>query len=394
MSSVSAASDLTAGSAALVAPKAMPIIYLGMDVHKDSITIAVLPQAAKTPIRLDRLPNDLVKLKRWLAHAARDGELRACYEASGAGYVLHRALREWGYACDVIAPSLIPKRPGVQRKHDKRDAADLARLFRAGELTSVHIPTEAEERIRDVVRCRETFQREILKSRHYILKFLARRGFVYREGTHWCSPHLRWLQHLTSDDSPLAPEDRLVYREYHALLTYKLQRRDELDETIEQLALTPALAPVVQRLQCFRGIALQSAMVLATEIVDWRRFEHPRQLASYLGLVPREHSSGEREWRGSITKAGNSHCRHVLIQAAWSYLHHPQVSAELKRRQQGQPPAVIAHAWKAQQRLHRRFETLRLRKQSTVAVVAIARELIGFLWATARDVSPDVPLAA
>lgn len=177
-----------------------------------------------------------------------------------------------------------------------------------------------------------------------------------------------------------------MYREYHALLAYKLQRRDELDRTIEHLALTPALAPVVQRLQCFRGIALQSAMVLATEIVDWRRFEHPRQLASYLGLVPREHSSGDRERRGSITKAGNSHCRHVLIQAAWSYQHRPQVSVDLKRRQQGQPPAVLTHAWKAQQRLHRRFEQLRYRKQSQVAVVAIARELIGFLWAAARDV--------
>jgi transposase len=362
------------------------IIYLGMDVHKDSVTIAVLPASAKTPTRLERLPNDLGKLKRFLDRLARDGELRPCYEASGAGYVLHRALREWGYACDVIAPSLIPKRPGVQRKHDKRDAADLARLYRAGELTPVRIPTETEERIRDVVRCRETFQREIVKSRHYLLKFLARRGFVYREGTHWCTPHLRWLQHLTTEASPLAPDDRVVFREYHALLTYKLQRREELDRTIEQLALTPSLAPVVQRLQCFRGLALHSAMVLATEIVDWRRFEHPRQLASYLGLVAREHSSGDRERRGSITKAGNSHCRHVLVQAAWSYQHRPQVSVDLKRRQQGQPPAVLTHAWKAQQRLHQRYQHLRYRKQPQVAVVAVARELVGFLWAVLRDV--------
>ena len=231
------------------------IIYVGMDVHKDSITIAVLPTTAKPPTRLDRLPNDLSKVKRFLDRLAREGELRCCYEASGAGYVLHRALREWGYACDVIAPSLIPKRPGVQRKHDKRDAADLARSYRAGELTPVRIPSEAEERVRDVVRCRETFQREILKSRHYILKFLARRGFVYREGTNWCTPHLRWLEHRTSEASPLAPADRLVFREYHALLAYKLQRRDELDRQIEQLALTPALAAAVARLQCFRGIA-------------------------------------------------------------------------------------------------------------------------------------------
>ena len=367
---------------------ARSIIYLGMDVHKDSITIAVLPEAAKLPTRLDRLANDLPKLKRWLERVARDGEIHACYEASGAGYVLHRALRDWGYACEVIAPSLIPKRSGVHRKHDKRDAADLARLYRAGELVPVRIPSEADERVRDVVRCRETFQREILKSRHYILKFLATRGFVFREGTNWCTPHLQWLQHLTTDGSPLAREDRLVYREYHALLMYKLQRREELDRQIEQLAELPTLQPMVQTLQCFRGISLHSAMVLATELVDWRRFERPGRLACYLGLISREDSSGNRQRLGSITKAGNSHCRHVLVQAAWSYRHRPQTSVDLKRRQQGQAPAVITHAWKAQQRLHARFNHLSYRKRPQIAVVAVARELVGFLWAVAREVEP------
>jgi transposase len=364
------------------------IIYLGMDVHKESVTIAVLPAAAKAATRVDRLPNDLAKLKRYLDRLAREGELRVCYEASGAGYVLHRALQAWGYACDVIAPSLIPQRPGVQRKHDKRDASELARLYRAGELTAVRIPSEAEERVRDVVRCRETFQREILKSRHYILKFLARRGLVFRDGTNWCTPHLRWLQHLTTEQSPLAAADRLVFREYHALLEYKLQRRDELDREIARLAELPTLAPMVQRLQCFRGIALQGAMVLATEIVDWRRFERPTQLAAYLGLVSREDSSGDRERKGSITKAGNSHCRHVLVQAAWSYHHRPAISADLRRRQTGHPPAVIAHAWKAQHRLHQRYNHLAYRKQPQIAVVAVARELVGFLWAVMQDCAP------
>ena len=357
-----------------------------MDVHKESITIALLPADAKTPTRIDRLPNDLVKLKRWLDRAANQGEIRACYEASGAGYVIHRAMREWGYACDVIAPSLIPKRPGVQRKHDKYDAAELARLYRSGELTAVRIPTEAEERVRDVVRCRETFQREILKSRHYILKFLARRGFVYREGTNWCAPHLKWLQHLTTEQSPLAPADRLVFREYHALLLYKLQRRDDLDREIVRLAELPTLKPAVQTLQCFRGISLHSAMVLATEITDWRRFERPGQLASYVGLVMRESSSGDRQRLGSITKAGNSHCRHVLVQAAWSYRHRPATSVDLKRRQAAQPPATIAHAWKAQHRLHQRFTHLSYRKRPQIAVVAVARELVGFLWAVMQEV--------
>jgi transposase len=156
------------------------IIYLGLDVHQDSITIAVLPAGAPAPIRVERLPNDLAKLRRFCERLAAQGDLRACYEASGAGYVLHRAMPEWGYPCDVIAPSLIPSRPGQQRKHDKHDAAQLARRYRAGELTLVRIPSEAEERVRDLVRCRETLQREVLRSRHYILKFRARRGFVYR----------------------------------------------------------------------------------------------------------------------------------------------------------------------------------------------------------------------
>jgi transposase len=360
-------------------------IYLGLDVHKDSITMAILPEHAPAPERVERLPNDLRKIRRVLARLAERGALRACYEASGAGYVLHRALQEWGYPCDVIAPSLIPKRPGVQRKHDKRDAIELARLYRAGELTAVRIPTEAEERVRDLVRCRETFQRELLKSRHYILKFLARRGFIYRDGANWSRGHMTWLHAFAARNTALVAEDAMVFREYLALLEYKLARRTELDRRIEALALTPAFATPTAWLQCFRGLKAHSAMVLTTEIVDWRRFESPRQLMAYLGFVPREHSSGDRERRGGITKAGNSHCRHVLLQAAWSYRHPPQIGTSLKARQRGQPAVIIAHAWKAQHRLHKRYQQLAHRRPPQIAVVAVARELIGFLWAVMRE---------
>lgn len=363
---------------------AVGIIYLGLDVHKDSITIAVLPAAAKAPTRVDRLANDLSKLKHFVDRVARDGQVRSCYEASGAGYVIQRAMRDWGYCCEVIAPSLIPKRPGVQRKHDKRDAVELARLYRAGELTVVRIPTEAEERVRDLVRCREIFQREILKSRHYLLKFLARRGLVYRAGNHWTQRHMTWLHMLERADR-LAAEDALIFRELLALLEYKLGRRTELDTKIETLALSSAFVRPVGWLRCFRGIQTHTAMVLATELVDWRRFETPRQLMAYLGFVPREHSSGDRERRGSITKAGNSHCRHVLMQAAWSYRRPPQVGIPLAGRQRGQPPAVIAQAWKAQHRLYKRYHHLASHKPPQVAVVAVARELIGFLWGVMRD---------
>jgi len=362
-----------------------PIIYLGLDVHKDSITIAVLPEGAPAPSRVERLPNDLAKLRRFCERLAAEGELRACYEASGAGYVLHRALRAWGYPCDVIAPSLIPTKPGQQRKHDTYDAAQLARLYRAGELTCIRIPSEAEERVRDLVRCRETLQREVLKSRHYLLKFLARRGYVYREGTPWRTAHYRWLRHLAAAGSQLAVEDQIVYGEYLGLLEYKLSRREELDRRIGEVALTPAVAPAVNRLQCFRGVQQHGAMVLTTEIADWRRFASPRPLMAYLGLVPREHSSGDRERRGSLTKAGNSHCRHVLVQAAWAYRYPPKVGSALQTRQRGQSPVVIAHAWKAQHRLHTLYRRLAFRTTPQIAVVAVARELVGFLWAVMQD---------
>ncbi|MEA3245620.1 MAG: IS110 family transposase [Gemmatimonadota bacterium] len=366
------------------------IIYLGLDVHKESITVAVLPEAASTPTRVERLSSDLAKLRRFCERLVAGGDrIRACYEASGAGYVVHRALTSWGHHCDVIAPSLIPTRPGVQRKHDKHDAVQLARLYRAGELTAVRIPTEAEERVRDVVRCRETFQREILKSRHYVLKFLARRGFVYRDGTNWTQGHYEWLRQLAAATSPLAAEDRRVFGEYLALLEYKLARRDALDGEIAALALTPLLAGTVQRLQCFRGIERHAAMVLATEIGDWRRFEHPRKLMAYLGLVPTEHSSGDRERRGALTKAGNTHCRHVLVQAAWAYRYQPKVGIALTRRQHGQDPRVIAHAWKAQHRLHTMYQRLAFRTRPQIAVVAVARELVGFLWAVMQDAPQD-----
>ena len=353
------------------------IIYLGLDVHKDSVTIAVLPAGAAAPTRIDKYPNDLAKLRRVCERLAKDGELRACYEASGAGYVLQRAMHGWGYHCDVIAPSLIPTKPGVQRKHDKYDAGQLARLYRAGELTVIRIPSEAEERARDLVRCRETLQREVVKSRHYILKFLARRGFIYRGGVNWRPAHYTWLRQLTGVTSPLADDDRIVFGEYFALLEYKLSRRDALDLHIEELALKPAYAQAVATLQCFRGLQVHGAMVLATELVDWRRFASPRQLMAYLGFVPREDSSGPRERRGSITKAGNAHCRHVLVQAAWAYRLHPKIGPALSVRQRAQSPLVIVHAWKAQQHLYKMYHRISLRRGPQIAVVAVARELVG-----------------
>jgi transposase len=269
----------------------------------------------------------------------------------------------------------------------------LGRLYRAGDLVAVRVPSEAEERVRELVRCRARFQKEILQSRHSVLKFLARRGLVYREGKHhWTKRHWTWLRALLQPRA-LSAEDRTVLREYIELLDYKISRRDQLDRWIEEKALEPHYQERVVAIRCFRGFETHGAMVLASEIGDFRRFAKPDQLMSYLGLVPSECSSGQRERRGSITKAGNGHCRHVLIQAAWTYCRKPRVSGKLKARQQGGPDHVIAHAWKAQERLHKVWQRLYSKRGKNIAVVAMARELVGFLWAVMRDAEETATMA-
>lgn len=326
-----------------------------MDVHKDSVPIAVLPVGEREPTLVRRLSHDPRVLRRLLNRLAREYEVHACYEASGAGYVLERMIRSWGHSCEIVAPSLIPRRPGQRRKHDRRDAEELARLYRAEKLVTIWVPSKRREQMRDLVRCRETFQREILKSRQYILQFLARRGLVYREGQNWTLKHFAWLRAIQRD-TVLETEDQGIFGEYLALLDSTLGRRDELDRQIEAFALEPSSKDAVGRLCCLKGISTQSAMVLVTEIGDFRRFEHPGQLMAYVGLVPSEHSSGNTRRQGSITKAGNSRIRHVLVQAAWNYRFPPRQGKALTRRQQGQPPDVVAQSWKAQHRLHTVFD--------------------------------------
>lgn len=361
------------------------IIYCGLDVHKDTVVAAVLPESAAEPTRVVTLRNEPRLLRKFFRRLGEQGEVRACYEASGAGYALQRQLADWEVGCEIIAPSLTPQRPGERRKHDKRDATQLARMYRSGDLVSIRIPTETEERVRDLVRCRQVMQREILKSRHYISWLLMRRGLVYRDGTPWRTrKHERWLRGLLEEGALQGP-DAETFNTYLALLNFKIQQRDELDRRIEEIALRPHHAAVVCRLRCFRGIDTLTAMVLATEIGDFRRFERASQLAAYLGLVPSEYSSGSRERKGPITKGGNSFCRHVLVQAAWHCRYRPHVSKVLRARQQGQPADVVTHAWKAQLRLYRLYHRLAYKKAHQVAIVAMARELVGFIWAVMQD---------
>src|SRR5262245_22359260 len=355
--------------------------FVGIDLHKDTVTLAVLPDGATQFSDVQTLANEPARIRRFLARVSKKGNVMACYEASGCGYVLQRDVSRWGHRCDVIAPSLIPRRSGDRVKTDRRDAEKLARLYRAGELTPVRVPSEAEERTRSLVRCRWALTREILASRHRVLKFLLLRGHHFREGKNWSQPFWRWLREL---QPALAGDDALTLGIHVELLETKLAHRQRVDDRLAAIAAEPAWRDAVGRLRCLRGIDLLSALTLACEIGDAGRFASARGLMAYLGLNVCEYSSGSSERHGGITKAGNSHCRHVLVEAAWHYRHPPRVARALAERMEGQKEAVRTHAMRAQRRLHKRFVGLEGRMPSAKAVVAVARELSGFVWALLR----------
>lgn len=355
-------------------------LWVGLDVHKDSISVSVL-DGRSTARPTVTVPNEPPQIRKLFTRLKKEGDVRACYEAGSCGYEVYRQLAALGVECDVVAPGLIPVRVGDRVKTDRRDAEKLARLLRAGELTSIRVPTEAEEALRDLIRCREDAREDVLRQRHHVLKFLLRHGRVFRDTKHWTKAHWVWLR-AQKFDQPLAQR---VFTEYLATLEKTIARVALLDQEIAAEAEKQPYKPIVGRLRCLRGIDTLSAMALIAEICDFDRFEHPRELMAYLGLVPSERSSGGKQRRGSITKTGNAHARRIFVEAAWHYRHAAARTATMKARWDGQPPSVVDHAYKAQERLHRRFFRLTSRgKPSQVAIVAVARELCGFVWAVAR----------
>ena len=353
------------------------ITYVALDDSKNSIVAGVLrPQATEPELR--QFPTEPKHLRRFFSRLQREGPVVACYEAGPSGYDLYRQLTALGVPCQVIAPALTPRKPGDRIKTDRRDAAKLVRYFRAGELTPIHVPDEAAEAARDLLRCREDVQEDLLRWRHRLVKFLARHGRVYRDGRPWTQRHWTWLRSQRFDLPALAR----TYAEYRFTVEQLLARVAELDREIAALAETAPSRERVGWLRCFRGIDTLAAMILLTELGDVQRFAHPRELMAYLGLVPSENSTGGRERRGSITKAGNTHARRILVEAGWHYRHPPRIGGALARRSQGQPKTVLTQTWQAQLRLHRRYRHLIGHgKRAPVAVVACARELVGFLWA-------------
>jgi len=358
------------------------ITFVGLDVHKATVSVAVAESGRGGEVRpvgvFENRPEILVKMAARLANGGR--RLSFCYEAGPCGYGLHRLLTSYGHECVVVAPSLIPMRAGDRIKTDRRDAVMLAKLHRAGELTSIWIPDAAHEAMRDLVRARATAVRVLGKARQHLQGFLLRHERVYRGARAWTLAYRRWLTTVHFEH----PAQQIVLQDYIHAVQDAEARRDRLTQQIEELLPNWSMAPVVLALQSMRGVALVVAITVVAEVGDFRRFANPRQLMAYLGLVPSEHSSGNTVRRGGITKAGNTLARRVLIEGAWTYRMSARVSRKLHDRLEPLPTAVRDIAWKAQLRLCARYRRLSAAgKPKVVVTTAIAREMVGFIWAIA-----------
>jgi transposase len=353
-------------------------IILAFDQHAATTVAAVLLPGQRTSA-LHTLTSDSATIVRFVERVRRQGGVRCCYEAGPCGFELQRALSARSIPCDVIAPALIPRRPGDRIKTDRRDASQLAILYRAGALTPIHIPTDQEEAARDLLRCREDIRADLLRARHRWSKFLLRHGRRFT-GTKkaWSKRHYVWLRAQRWSIVALEQTPRAYLR---AVEETEARLRDIEIELRALLDLDPLRARV-QRLRCFRGIDDLTALTIAAELGDARRFPTAPSTMAFVGLVPSEHSSGAKRAQGAITQTGNAHLRRVLVESAWHYRHHPFVSATLRGRQRGAPVDTVARAWTAQQRLHRRYQRFAARGKPTQHIVtAVARELSGFVWA-------------
>lgn len=362
-------------------------IFVGLDVHKATISVAIAHGERSGEVRhwgtiLNRADH-VRKLAEKLGTAGR--LLHFCYEAGPCGYGLHRQLTEFGHDCMVVAPSLIPVKAGDRVKTDRRDALMLAKLHRAGELTSVWVPDGAHEAMRDLVRSRATAVSVAGQARQHLQGFLLRHSRIYPGKKGWTKAYRRWLSTVRFEH----PAQQIVFQDYIHAVTDAEARVERLTKQIADLLPGWSLAPVVEAIQAMRGVAFIVAVTVAAEVGDFSRFDNPRQLMAYLGLTPSEHSSGTSVRRGGITKAGSSLARRALVEGAWSYRMQARVGRKLIDRIEALPQAVRDIAWKGQLRMCQRYRHMMAAgKPKVVATTAIAREMVGFIWAIAREVTP------
>jgi len=353
------------------------IAHLGIDYHLSFLMVAMMIEGNKEPDEMVRLKNDDKVIRKYVSKLSEQFEIKACYEASTNGYCFQRKMTSWGYPCDVIAPSLIPRKPGDRRKNDFRDARDLVQNYAAGRLSIVHPPSEQEESVRSLVRCRYAFKEAAKRVKQQINSFLLGQGQVWKHSK-WTQQHRQWLLKMEMPHSHL----KQVLSEHLAHLEYLETRLDHLDEEIETLAASAVYAPSVKKLRALKGIRTCAAMLLIAEITDFRRFPNPRALMAFLGLIPSEDSSGDHRKGGPITKAGNHRCRTLLVEAVQHYANSPRISARMRGDLSHVDGATAVIALKCVSRLHKRFWALsRKGKLRPVAITAIARELVGFIWA-------------
>lgn len=352
--------------------------FVGLDVHARSVVAGLIDERTGE-LRVRRAPHRTDELVGWLGDLA--GPVRVAYEAGPTGFGLARECEQAGIACLVAAPSLIRRAPaGRQRKRDASDAELLARALRAGELTAVRVPDAVDEAARDLVRAREDVRADLMRARHRLSKLLLRHGLVYERGRAWTGAHDAWLRRQRLEH----PGARAAFEDYHGAVLAAALRRERLDGQILEMAGQERYAPTVGRLSCLRGVSTLTAFALCVEIGDWHRLRGGT-IGAYLGLVPSESQSGQRHSRGPITKAGNSHARRLLVEAAWHHRPPPRASREIERRRAGQRPEVAKRAERAGMRLHHRWHQLERRRglRSTVVATAVARELAGWCWSLA-----------
>ena len=359
--------------------------YVGLDTHKETIAVAVADAQGGKPRYYGKIANTPDEIRKLVKKLCPDGELLSfCYEAGPCGYEIYRQISQLGHHCSVVAPSLIPSKPGERIKTDRRDSEKLCRLDRVGELTPVWVPDQEQEAMRDLTRAREDMKGLERITKQRLNAFLLRYGRNYESGkSRWTQMHFRWLEGLKFDIAV----QQIVFQEYVDAVIQAEARVAGLEKEMEKALENWILAPVVEALMALRGVKLITAMTIMAELGDITRFDSPRQLMSFLGLVPSETSSGATRRRGGITKTGNGHVRRVLIESAWSYRFPARKTAHLQRQAEQCSSEIQAIVWKAQKRLCGRYAHLLKRGKLKVQVCpAIARELVGFIWAIACEV--------
>ncbi len=371
------------------------IRFVGLDVHAGTIAVAVAEPEGEVR-SLGIIPNRLESIRKPVAKLGAGQQVKACYEAGPTGYVLYWQLTALGVACEVVAPTLTPVKAGDRVKTDRRDAAKLARCYRAGDLTPVWVPDAAHEALRDLVRAREDVREDQQCARQRLGKFLLRHGWQPPQDIkkNWTQKHMTWIKSQVRFEQPAS---QAAFLDYVHEVEHAADRLERIDKAIDDAvaAAPPEIQQVVQALQALRGVGKIVAVTVVAEVGSLSRFANPRQLMSYAGMVSSEYSSGNRIQRGGITKTGNAHLRRVIVEAAWAYQHKPWIGGWLAKRQQGLDEEIKAMAWKAQWRLCTRYKKLAARgKNKPQIVTAIGRELLGFIWAIAMHTEARAASAA